>query len=78
MQEVIDKASQKSFSSLAKIRELCSQLYKYAMQNDIVDKNYAQYLTLPKKYTHDRDAFTTLKSLKSKNPRKTVFPSRIA
>ena len=35
-------------SSLEKIKALSTLLFDYAMQNDIVDKNYASFLTLPR------------------------------
>ena len=37
-----------SFSSLSKMKALLTQMYDYAMQNDIIHKNYATFLTLPK------------------------------
>lgn len=37
-----------SRSKLEKIRQLCSQLCKWAMQNDVIDKNYAAFVKLPK------------------------------
>ena len=52
-QRVIDchAAQGASRSKLEKIRQLCSQLCKWAMQNDIVDKNYASFVKLPKANT---------------------------
>ena len=49
-QHVIDghAARGASRSKLEKIRQLCSQLCKWAMQNDIIDKNYATFVKLPK------------------------------
>lgn len=49
-QRVIDyhAAQGASRSKLEKIRQLCSQLCKWAMQNDIIDKNYASFVKLPK------------------------------
>lgn len=49
-QRVIDyhAAQGASRSKLEKIRQLCSQLCKWAMQNDIIDKNYAAFVKLPK------------------------------
>lgn len=37
-----------SRSTLEKIKALAVMLWDYAMQNDVVDKNYARFLTLPK------------------------------
>lgn len=48
-----------SRSQCAKIKQLCSQLCKYAAQNDIIDKNYAEYITLPKEVKKEKRIFTT-------------------
>lgn len=63
MQQIIDGLSQPhtimrygrtvertglSHSALSKIRVLLNQLFRYAIQNDIVHKNYAEFLQLPK------------------------------
>ncbi len=49
-QNIIDEyALKQGRSALEKIRSLINQLYKYAMQNDICHKNYAQFLELPRK-----------------------------
>lgn len=37
-----------SHSALSKMRILLNQLFRYAIQNDITHKNYAEFLTLPK------------------------------
>lgn len=47
-QAVIDSMSDKSRSSCEKQRQLFSQMCKFAMQQDIIDKNYAEFLVLPK------------------------------
>ncbi len=47
-QSIINSMSGMSRSSCEKQRQLFSQLCKYAMQQDIIDKNYAQFLVLPK------------------------------
>ncbi len=47
-QTIIDSMAGKSRSLCEKQRQLFSQLCKYAMQQDIIDKNYAQFLVLPK------------------------------
>lgn len=49
---------QLSYSSLHKIRLLASLLLDYAVQNDIISTNYAQFTKLNKKQTHSRDAFS--------------------
>lgn len=63
MQQVIDELSQPhtivrygrvmeragmSHSALNKIRVLLNQLFRYAIQNDITHKNYAEFIQLPK------------------------------
>lgn len=59
-QNVIDKHAEQgaSRSKLEKIRQLCSQLCKYAMQNDIIDKNYASFVKLPKAEKKEKQIFT--------------------
>lgn len=47
LQKIIDDCNL-SLSSLNRIRILFSQLYKYAIENDIVVKNYSQFIILPK------------------------------
>ena len=49
-QNVIDecKAANKSESTCKKIRTLISQLYKYAIANDICKTNYAKYIKIGK------------------------------
>lgn len=49
IQRIIDEvAAAKSQSTTQKVRVLWGQLYKYAMENDIVSKNYAQFVHMPK------------------------------
>ena len=40
------------------MKALCTSLFNYAMQLDIVSKNYAQYIRLPKKEETERVAFS--------------------
>lgn len=49
-----------SLSSLSKMKALLTQLYDYAAQNDIVHKNYASFLVLPKQEKTSKDCFTDL------------------
>lgn len=50
-----------SHSALSKIRILLNLLFKYAMQNDIVNKNYAEFLRLPKEEKKPvKDCFSDL------------------
>lgn len=48
IQELIDK-SNKTYSGREKIKMLTSQLFEYGMENDIVNKNYSNYLDLGEK-----------------------------
>lgn len=61
-----------SYSSLSKIKILLGLLYKYAMQNDIVNKNYAEYIVLPKNKKEVKDCFTDLELKKIENSIETV------
>lgn len=49
MQTEIDRLAEsgKSFSSISKLKVLFSVLYSYALENDIVTKNYATYIIVP-------------------------------
>lgn len=47
-----------SGSKLKKIKILCSQLCKFAMQNDVMDKNYAEFIVLPKEQKKEKIVFT--------------------
>ena len=49
MQAEIDRLAEsgKSFSSVSKLKVLFSVLYSYALENDIVAKNYATYIIVP-------------------------------
>lgn len=59
MQSIIDDLNM-SHSTLSKIKALLSQLFDYAMQNDIVNKNYAKFIVLPKQTKTKKDCFTDL------------------
>lgn len=48
LQSVIDDCP-KGYSTKYKIKSLLNQLYAYAMQNDVVTKNYAEYVVLGKR-----------------------------
>ena len=60
LQTAVDKAVKKGKSrgTCEKIRNLSSQLCKYAMQQDIINKNYAQFLVLPKEEKKEKEIFT--------------------
>lgn len=49
IQAVIDEAYKKglSFSSIKKIQSLASMMCQIAMSNDLIDKNYAQFVNIP-------------------------------
>lgn len=57
-QRCIDAFPAASRSKLEKIRQLCSQLCKYAMQNDVIGKNYAQFVKLPRAEKKEKAVFT--------------------
>ena len=61
-QAVIDHAAGKGLgqSALKKIRTLISELNRYAMKNDIINKNYADYIELPKFEKKERERFSDL------------------
>lgn len=46
------------FSALHKIKCLLTSMYSYAMQNDIVNKSYAEFVQLPKKNETSKSRFT--------------------
>lgn len=51
IQDIVDNLLDegKSYSSVHKVKVLASQLYKIAMQDDLISKNYAQFIILPDK-----------------------------
>lgn len=55
-----------TYSGLSKIKILLGLLFKYAMQNDIVSKNYAEFIVLPKKEASAKECFTDLELEKIK------------
>lgn len=62
IQNVIDVCykSKMSRSSLEKIKIVASMLYGYAMQNDIVNKNYAEFVKLPKIDKIEKEIFNDI------------------
>jgi len=60
MQQQIDRISEMSLSTLSKVKALLTQLYDYAVQNDIIDKNYAKFIRLPKKEKTKKDCFSDI------------------
>ena len=67
LQKIIDENAELSKSSLSKIRTLLTQLFDYGMMNDIVRKNYASYIVLPKKEIKEKEAFTDIEIAKIEN-----------
>lgn len=60
MQQIIDQHRDLSRSSLSKIKILLTQLFDYAMENDILQKNYAKFLVLPKEARQEKECFSEL------------------
>lgn len=62
IQQAIDAcyAEGKSKSMLTKLRTTAAVLLKYAMQNDIIDKNYAEFVQMPKMSKPKKQRFTDL------------------
>lgn len=61
-QMVIDKmySQGKGYDSINKVKILSGLLYKYAIQNDIVSKNYSQFVSMPKQGSTEKEIFTDL------------------
>ncbi len=64
MQAIIDDNAGLSLSTLSKTKLLLTQLYQYAIKNDIVNKDYAAFIVLPKQVTVPKDCFTDLEIAK--------------
>lgn len=62
MQSAVDNCykAKMSRSSLKNIKIVAGMLYDYAMQNDIVNKNYAEFIRLPKTEKEEKESFTDL------------------
>lgn len=54
LQKLIDESG-KAYQSLAHIKAMLSHLYNYAIENDICDKDYAQFIDLTKYSKKDKD-----------------------
>lgn len=61
IQTIVNAAVEKglSRSSCEKIKQLASQICQWAMQNDIIDKNYAQFVEINASKATPREPFTT-------------------
>lgn len=55
-QQIIDKTTSKSAAST--IRAMASMLCKYAMENDIINKDYSQFIKMPKFEKSEKMIFT--------------------
>lgn len=58
-QKIIDELD-RSKSTKSKIKVLIGLLYKYAMQNDICDKNYSEFILLNKEEKKEKEIFTDI------------------
>lgn len=59
-QDIVDKFEGiKSYSTLHNIKILAGLLEKYAMQYDIIEKNYAEFIVLPEKVEKEREIFSS-------------------
>ena len=47
LQKVVDDTKGMSRSTSKNVKNLCNQLYKFAIENDLAEKNYAEYVVLP-------------------------------
>lgn len=59
IQTVID-GSGKGYSSRTNMKVVCSYLYKYAIQNDIVQRDYSQYVKVGKNEKKEKTIFTDI------------------
>ncbi len=62
LQSIIDQCRKNdmSRSSMEKIKAVATMLYDYAIQNDITNKNYAEFIKLPKSDKEEKERFTEL------------------
>lgn len=62
LQLIIDSMNSegKGRSSINKVKVLAGLLFRYAMQNDIITKNYAEFIALPKETKSEKEIFTDL------------------
>ena len=65
-QRVLDRVCQSGMSSstVKKVRLLMNRLGEYAVENDITDKNYAEFTKLPKFENSEKDIFNDIELLK--------------
>lgn len=65
-QDIIDANAHMSNGTLNYLKILLVGICKYCMQNDVISKNYAQFVELPKKEQKEREAFSDLEVEKIK------------
>ena len=58
MQEILDNNTHLSKSAQKQMKVLANQLFKYSIENDIADKNYAQFLEVSGKEKKKKEIFT--------------------
>jgi integrase len=63
-QKIVDNSKTEAGTALSRrtkraIRDLGMGMYKYAIENDYCDKNYAQFIKLPPKEQSKKDAFSS-------------------
>lgn len=60
MQSIIDQNQSMSYSSLSNIKLLLGSLYAYAMQNDIITRDYSKFITIPASKPAIKECFSDL------------------
>lgn len=63
LQEVIDNCTL-GYSSLTSIRNLFSQMYKFALENDIVEKDYSKFVTINRENDNEKGEPFSVEELK--------------
>lgn len=60
LQKIIDEMAKlgKARSTCEKVKQLASQICKWGLKNDVLSKNYAEFLTLPKGKNPDKTPFS--------------------
>ena len=56
-QKIIDKAQ--TYGTAKKIRSLCNMMCKYALENDIIQKSYADFIKLPRNDKKEKKIFSS-------------------
>ncbi len=79
LQAVIDSGHKAglSRSSLQKIKVVATMLFNYAIQNDILSKNYAEFIKLPKAEKEEKRTFTDLEIQKLEKAQDTPWVDTI-